>query len=76
MKVIFIMHLVYGIGNKFFYGCIYRKVKDPHILDELTQYENRYESLPGLKKIGIQAFWIIIFPCDNVTCSLDFLHTW
>jgi hypothetical protein len=42
MKVIFIMHLVYGIGNNFFYGCIYRKVKDPHILDELTQYENRY----------------------------------
>jgi hypothetical protein len=35
MKVIFIMYLVYGIGNKTFYGCIYRKIKDPHILDEL-----------------------------------------
>jgi hypothetical protein len=37
MKVIFIMYLVYGIGNKTFYGCIYRKIKDPHILDEVTQ---------------------------------------
>ena len=50
------MHLVYGIGNKTFYGCIYRKVKDPHILDELTEYENRYESLPGLKKLEFKPF--------------------
>ena len=56
MKVIFIMHLVYGIGNKTFYGCIYRKIKDPHILDELTQYENRYESLPGLSKLEFKPF--------------------
>jgi len=37
MKVIFIMHLVYGIGNKTFYGCVYRKIKDPHTLGELPQ---------------------------------------
>jgi hypothetical protein len=35
------MHLVYGIGNNFFYGCIYRKVKDPHILDGRRRIDNR-----------------------------------
>ena len=50
------MHLVDGIENKTLYGCIlYRKIKDPDILDELThspfccKNEHRYESLPGLR---------------------------
>ena len=50
------MHLIYGIGNTTFYRCIYRKIKDPHMLDELTQCENRYVSLPGLKKMEFKTF--------------------
>jgi hypothetical protein len=62
MKVIFIMHLVYGIGNKTFYGCIYRKIKGPLILGELPQWccinKNRKDGLPGyLRKNGIQC-WV------------------
>ena len=72
MKIIFIMHLVYGIGNKIFYGCAYRKIKDPHILGELPQWccinKNRKDGLPGyLEKMKFKTFWNLIVSCHNVT---------
>ena len=72
MKVIFIIQLVYGIGNKTFYGCVYRKIKDPLILGELPEWcsisKNRKDGLPWyLKKNRIQTFWNLIVSCHNVT---------
>jgi hypothetical protein len=54
MKVTFIIHLVYGIGNKTFYDSVYRKIKTniydlAHSLFCCTN-ENMYESFPGYYK--------------------------